>query len=199
MTTQAPDRAGTDACVVPVEATESTTAARTNGRRVRSVIGWFLVGVAALLLWPAQWGGLTGLTIVSGHSMEPTYETGDLVVTWRQSEYQPGDIVSYTVPEDQAGAGGHVIHRIETATEVDGELVYTTIGDNNPAADQWSLTADDVTGTAILHVPGLGRMLGPAVLPIIIAAALGGIVTVLLWSRSSEDDDGDTTSEENAR
>ncbi|WP_420115169.1 signal peptidase I [Pseudactinotalea sp.] len=195
MSTQAPDRAGLGACVTPADAPERPTAERTTARRVRSVLGWVLVAAAAILLWPAQWGGLTGLTIVSGHSMEPTYVTGDLVVTWRQSDYAPGDVVSSTVPEGQPGAGGHVIHRIITAEPTSAGTIYTTLGDNNPAADQWAIAADDITGAAILHVPGLGRFLGPAVLPIILAAALGGIVTVLLWSRPSEDDDGEPTEE----
>lgn len=198
MTTQAPDRAGTGACVVPSEPQsqpdpqpqpEPQSPTRS---RVRALLGWLLVAVAAALLWPAQWGGLTGLTIVSGHSMEPTYYTGDLVVTWRHASYEPGDVVSYTVPADQPGAGGHVIHRVATADQAgSGELVYTTVGDNNPAADQWTLTADDIAGTAVLHVPGLGRFLGPAVLPILVAGALGAIVTVMLWSSRSEDDEND--------
>lgn len=197
MSTQAPDRAGPGACDLATSASERTTAERTRAHRVRSVLGWVLVAVAAILLWPAQWGGLTGLTIVSGQSMEPTYYTGDLVVTWRQADYAPGDIVSYTVPADQPGGGGHVIHRIVTAEPGPSGTVYTTLGDNNPAADQWAITAADITGTTILHVPGLGRVLGPAVLPIIAAAALGGIVTVLLW-RDSEDDHGDPAQEDTA-
>ncbi|GAB2623374.1 signal peptidase I [Pseudactinotalea suaedae] len=199
MITQAPDRAGTGACVTPSKAESPTRS------RAATILGWLLVAVAAALLWPAQWGGLTGLTIVSGHSMEPTYYTGDLVVTWRQAGYEPGDVVSYTVPDDQPGAGGHVIHRVATADRLDsGEMVYTTVGDNNPAADQWTLTADDIAGAAVLHVPGLGRFLGPAVLPILVAGALGGIVTVMLWSSRPEDeetdeaDDGAPTLEETA-
>jgi len=193
MITQAPDRAGTGACVIP---SEPQPPARS---KARVVLGWLLVAAAAVLLWPAQWGGMVGLTIVSGHSMEPTYYTGDLVITWRHASYEPGDVVSYTVPADQPGAGGHVIHRVATAEQLgSGELGYTTVGDNNPAADQWTLTADDIAGTAVVHVPGLGRFLGPAVLPILVAGALGGIVTVMLWpSRSTdEDDDGAATREE---
>lgn len=161
------------------------------GRRLRSAASWALVLAAAVLLWPAQWGGLVGLTIVNGQSMEPNYTTGDLVVTWRQSSYEVGDVISYTVPDGQDGAGGHVIHRVLTVDGTD-ELTYTTMGDNNPTADQWLLTAADVTGVEVLHLPGVGLVLSPAVLPYILAAAIGGIVTVLLWSRSDADEpDGD--------
>lgn len=184
MSTQAPALAGADACVVP----EGTTAERTRSGRVRSVLGWLLVAAAAVLLWPAAWGGATGLTIVSGQSMEPTYRTGDLVVTWRSPGYEVGDVVSYTVPADQPGAGGHVIHRVSAVDDEAGRPVYTTRGDNNPADDQWALSDADVTGAAVLHVPGLGRLLGPTLLPVVTAAALGAIVTVLLW-RSRDDDE----------
>ena len=59
----------------------------------------FLVAalVVGYFLWPTSLGGCTTLTIVSGHSMEPTYYTGDLVVS-RCGDYQVGDIVVYNPP-----------------------------------------------------------------------------------------------------
>lgn len=190
--TQAPvlDEAG--ACVVP--APDDTPQRRRGDRFLRAAIGWGLVLVAVILLWPAQWGGLSGITVVSGHSMEPTYRTGDLVVTWRSPAYEIGDIVSYTVPADQPGAGGHVIHRISAIADAGGSPVYTTTGDNNPAADQWALSSSDITGAAVLHVPGLGRLLRPALLPYVAAALIGAIVTVLLW-RSQDDGEAESADE----
>ncbi|HCX85513.1 MAG TPA: signal peptidase I [Micrococcales bacterium] len=170
-------------------AAPDTTGRGGVARRLPSAAGWLLIAVAAVLLWPAQWGGLTGLTVVSGHSMEPTFHTGDLVVTWRASGYEVGDIVSYTVPADQAGAGGRVIHRVSSVELVDGETVYTTRGDNNPADDPWTLTSADVTGTVLVHVPGVGALVGTSLLPLIAAGALGGVVTVLLWPTRPEDDE----------
>ncbi len=158
---------------------------------IRTIGGWAFLVAAAVLLWPATWGGLTGLTVVSGHSMEPTYHTGDLVITWRQSSYEVGDIVSYTVPADQPGAGGHVIHRIDTVDVENGVTTYTTLGDNNPAPDQWALQASDITGTAVLHVPGVGRWIGPAVLPYVAAIAIGAIVCVLLWRDDDDEDENE--------
>ncbi len=181
MSAQAPELLESGACAV------SSVPRHRAPRRVRGVLGW--IGFAALvaLLWPAQWGGLVGLTIVSGQSMEPTYHTGDLVVTVRQGSYQPGDVISYAVPAGQPGEGGHVIHRIVRVAEIDGERVHTTRGDNNPTDDQWAITGPDITGTALFHFPGVGRFLGASLLPIILAGALGGIVTVLLWPTTPED------------
>lgn len=147
-----------------------------------------------VVLWPAQWGGFVGLTIVSGQSMQPTYETYDVVVTVAQSSYAPGDVISYVVPEGQPGAGGHVIHRIAEVDASGGDVVYVTIGDNNPTADEWVIGTDDVIGRAVFHVPGAGTIFTPEMFPYLLAGAAGLIVTVLLWSpmrRGADDDETD--------
>ena len=81
-----------------------------GGRPVRRVpvVGRLrvMLAVGAVLLWPAPLGGVVGLTVVSGHSMEPTYHSGDLVITARQPSYAAGDIVSYVVPAGEFGGGG---------------------------------------------------------------------------------------------
>lgn len=159
--------------------------------RIRALLSWALLIVAVALLWPAAWGGFTGLTVVNGQSMEPTYTTGDVVITWRQPAYGPGDVISYVVPEGQAGAGGHVIHRVLDVDSSTGTDVYTTIGDNNPTADQWAIGPEHVSGKTVLRIPGAAVLLSPEVLPYVVAIAVGGIVTVLLWSPSGRtDEDG---------
>lgn len=157
------------------------------GSRLRGLLSWLVLAVGIVLLWPVAWGGFTGVTIVSGQSMEPTYYTADVVITWKHDSYAVGDVISYIVPEGQPGAGGHVIHRV---LEVDANGNYITIGDNNPTADEWEISADDVIGSAVFHLPGAARLLSPEMLPYVVAFATGGIVTVLLWpSRSTEDDE----------
>lgn len=140
-----------------------------------------MLAAGLLILWPANWGGFTGLTVVQGNSMEPTYETGDLVVTLRQPSYGTGDVISYVVPDGQDGAGGRVIHRIHAVEDGSGVAVFTTQGDNNPEPDIWEITAGDVTGKAILHVPGVGHLLGGQTYALLIGAAAGLIVLVFLW------------------
>ena len=166
----------------PVTQEGSVTGRRPLGRLASAVLSWLLLAAAVVVLWPAPWGGFTGLTIVSGHSMEPTYYTGDLVVTTRQSDYLVGDVVAYRVPEGQPGAGGRVIHRIVSIENG----VITTLGDNNADVDPWVFTAADVTGKAFLHVPGVGLLWGPKVLPLIIAVVVGLGVTILLWPAGSK-------------
>jgi signal peptidase len=137
---------------------------------------------ALLLLWPAQFGGITGLTLVNGASMNPTFHTGDLVVSVRLPAYQPGQIVSYLVPAGEPGAGGRVIHRIFS---VDSEGIYTTKGDNNPDVDPWHFRSADALGTAIFALPGIGIMLGGLSSPLVMGVAFGLLVTLLLWRKPS--------------
>lgn len=171
---------------------------RRPARRVRALLGWLVLAAAVVLAWPAVWGGWTGVTIVVGQSMEPSYETGDVVLTWKQDAYQVGDVLSYVVPDGQAGAGGHVIHRVLSVDASSGEEIYTTIGDNNPSADPWEIRADDILGKARFHVPGAAGWVDASVLPYVLAAAAGGIVTVLLWSGRSEDEENGENDNQNA-
>ena len=57
-----------------------------------------LLVILAILVWPTSLGGCTTMTVVSGHSMEPTFHTGDLVVA-RCGTPAVGDIVIYQPPD----------------------------------------------------------------------------------------------------
>lgn len=153
-------------------------------RAWRAAARWGALLLGLGLLWPAAWGGMTGITIVQGHSMEPTYRTGDVVITLRQPGYAVGDVVSYTVPEGQAGAGGHVIHRVATLEDSSPSPVYTTQGDNNPEPDLWRIGPADITGRALLHLPAIGRMLDGPARGLIVGGIVGLAVTLVLWPRT---------------
>ena len=81
-------------------------------RLVARVAGWILLVVMAtaalVLVVPILRGEPSRLLIVSGHSMDPTFHTGDLVLAWPGSGYDVGDIAPYRVPEGEPGAGGLV-------------------------------------------------------------------------------------------
>lgn len=154
---------------------------------MRSTIGW--AGTAAIVAvlvwfgWPSTLGGCTTLTIVSGHSMEPTYYTGDLVVS-RCGPPAVGDVVVYTPPDLERG---RIIHRVVAG---DAEAGWVIQGDNNDFLDPWRPHPDDVLGIARVHVPGLGRvasiLLDPwAWLSLVVVA--GG---VLLWPNPDRRTDG---------
>ncbi|HEY1118095.1 MAG TPA: S24/S26 family peptidase, partial [Acidimicrobiales bacterium] len=115
-----------------------------------------------------------GVTVVSGPSMLPTYESGDLVVTWRSSTYAAGTPVVYAIPDEDVGAGLNVVHRI-VVQRPDGRFI--TQGDNNDHVDPWQPTVSDVRGQVVLRVPRGGialRWFGSPVVLALISGLLAG-------------------------
>lgn len=173
-----------------MNATEATAAGAGLLRRLRAHAGDVLFLVAALalgfLLWPTSLGGCTTLTIVSGHSMEPTYYTGDLVVS-RCGDYRVGDIVVYNPPN--VGAA-RVIHRIVGG---DAETGWVIQGDNNDFLDPWQPTDDRVLGRAVLHLPKVGLIGSVLVSPITWGSLLLVAAALVIWpAKAGEaDDDGE--------
>ncbi len=113
-----------------------------------------LLGLWFVTLAPTFLHGPAAYVEVSGHSMDGTYKTGDLILTRKHDTYARGDIVVFTTD-----TGGQVVHRIIGG---DGVRGYTTQGDNNPDPDPWHPTDDEVVGKAwhrfeqkawILHLP----------------------------------------------
>ncbi len=155
--------------------------------RVRSVLGWSLtaalVGVLVWFGWPSTLGGCTTLTIVSGRSMEPTYRTGDLVVS-RCGTPEVGDVVVYSPP----GYDARIIHRVVDGDAAAGWLIR---GDNNGFLDPWRPRQDDLHGIARIHLPGVGRvallLLDPWAWAALVVVAGG----VLIWPSRPEPADGD--------
>lgn len=152
---------------------------------MRGLLGWVvtaaLVGVLVWFGWPSTLGGCTTLTIVSGHSMEPTYYTGDLVVS-RCGTPGEGDVVVYTPPGLDRG---RIIHRVVGGDAIDGWVIQ---GDNNDFLDPWRPHAADVLGIARLHVPGLGRVASILLDPWAWASLLVVAAGILLWPSRPEPD-----------
>ncbi len=122
---------------------------------------YLALGIAALVMWwlvlrPVGLGGPASYVVIRGDSMQPVYDTGDLVMMRAADSYAVGDIVGYRVPDGELGAGLLVIHRIVGGDPASGFVIQ---GDNNPAPDPWLPTADSVEGAALLAIPGVGRLL----------------------------------------
>ncbi|MDQ1618779.1 MAG: signal peptidase [Actinomycetota bacterium] len=163
--------------------------------QARNLAGWALVAVVVFLAWPAQLGGNLSLVVVSGHSMDGTYRTGDLLLTWPQDSYEKGDIVVYRVPEGDPASGLRVVHRIVTAD--DGHFI--TQGDNRDTPDIWSLTAADMEGSPSFRVPvgglALRWLLSPFALALVSAVC---IYLVVVGKDSEADDEGASGSDSEA-
>ncbi|MDM7855427.1 signal peptidase I [Cellulomonas alba] len=168
-------------------AAPTRTALRGRAGRLRGVGSWIVFGlvvVLAVLLWPHQWGGRTSLTIVSGHSMDGTYSTGDLVVG-RVGTAEVGDVVVFRPP----GLDGYVVHRIVGG---DAESGWVTRGDDNTWDDPWRPTSDDVVGVARWHVPHAWAVVRLATSPLAIVAYALVVVGIFLWPPRSVTAEPDT-------
>lgn len=151
---------------------------------VRSVLGWALLAAALWLVWPSTLGGCTTLTVVSGHSMEPTYYTGDLVIS-RCGAPKVGDVVVYR-PEE-VGGSARIIHRIVGGNGTTG---WTMKGDNNDFVDPFVPKNADVVGVALVHVPEVGRVSVVLLNPWVWAALILAAAVLLIWPSSEQDDEG---------
>jgi signal peptidase len=156
-----------------------------------SIVLVLAAAAAVVLVVPVVRGEPSRLVIVSGHSMDPTFHTGDLVLAWPTDDYRVGDIAPYRVPEGEPGEGGLVIHRIAGG---DAEGGFVMQGDNNPTPDIWMPRADDIIGRKVLMVPRLGELMAWARQPAVLAAIVAGLFTAIAVSgglqRASTDDDG---------
>jgi signal peptidase I len=138
-----------------------------------------LLGVAGVLLWfglPQAIGGRAEWVMVSGTSMLPRFQTGDLVLVERRSSYHVGEVVAYRIHKGEIGAGDIVIHRI---TGGNGRTGWTLQGDNRTAPDLWHPTNQDVLGAKELRIPDAWFVLRVFHMPVLLAlfAAFG----VFLW------------------
>jgi signal peptidase len=129
-------------------------------------------------LWPASLGGRTHFVVVQGHSMEPTFHLGDVVIARTNDDPKVGDIIVYHVPKDSPAAGMLIIHRV-TSIWPDGTL--QTQGDNRKEPDPFHITKGDVMGTPVRAIPHLGRLIGLSSSPLIVALAAGLLTVFVLW------------------
>jgi signal peptidase I len=145
---------------------------------VVAVVGWLL------LFRPTGLGGPATYVIVSGTSMLPALQGGDLVVTHDRATYDVGDVVAFQV------AGRHVIHRIVGGNGATG---YELKGDNNPAIDPWRPTDADIAGESRFVVAGGGRLIGGLRQnPLLLACSAGSLALFLSLSRRRSEPDHPT-------
>jgi signal peptidase len=121
-------------------------------------------------------GSPLSYVVVSGHSMEPTFWTGDVAVLLKSSHYRKGDVVGYAIPKGGPGAGLIIIHRIVGGDAREG---YVVQGDNKPSPDPWRPRPADIVGRERLAVPKLGLLVRYVRTPLGFAA-LAGLMTLTI-------------------
>ncbi len=105
------------------------------------------------------------LLTIQTPSMSGTFEVGDMVLMTKvdesaRAELKKGDIITYKLPVDvgQLEAGAINTHRIDS---IDENGVIKTKGDNNAAADSYTIMRNDVIGISEEddRIPGLGAVI----------------------------------------
>lgn len=106
------------------------------------MVAWWLV------FGPVALGGPATFTIVTGHSMEPTFMDGDLVIARERPSYGVGDVIVFPVER-----GRVIIHRLIAGNAEDG---WITQGDNNDRRDSWTVPDSVILGEKWLYFPRAG-------------------------------------------
>jgi len=129
---------------------------------------YILIGALALivLLLVVSVFPITGnfkLLVVKSGSMEPSINTGGLVIVKPVDEYKIGDVVSFGEITKTKDLTTHRIHDIRV---VSGEVFYITKGDANNAPDQTEIRKKDIVGKVLFDIPYLGFAIDFAKKPI---------------------------------
>lgn len=131
-----------------------------------------------VLNWPASLGGRATWVTVSGTSMLPTLETGDLVVAWRSGDWQIGDVVLYSMDGSPSAL---IVHRLVSGNSVDG---WYAQGDNKPHIDPWLIPDSHIFGKEIVSIPNAGWVLAWLKGPQVLAVLAGLLVFWAVMARS---------------
>ena len=157
-------------------------------RRVLSAALLVATLAGAWLLLPTLLGGRVAYVEVTGHSMDPTLSSGDLVAVRRQAHYRVGDLIAYQIRKGDFGAGRIVIHRIVGGDAEQGFLIR---GDNRKTDDMWHPTPADIRGVRWFRIPAAGAVVDRVRTPMGVAAfaALLSVLAVLaLVPRTTADE-----------
>lgn len=161
-----------------------------RARRISGRTGWLFVLAVILLAWPVQLGGNLGLVVVAGHSMDGTYRSGDLLLTWPSADYRAGDVIVYRVPDGEPASGLRVVHRVVSG---DARSGFVTQGDNRDTTDIWRPRPHDIDGSPFLVLPVGGLVLRWLLSPLALALLCAVCVYLLVVGKNDTDSEGEAT------
>jgi signal peptidase I len=170
---------------------------------------WFyVVSIACAIAILSTYFGLSSSTsflVVVSESMEPTLNTGDIVIIGQSNNYyssfkevKVGDIIAFEAPAmTESGRNEIIVHRVmQIASSPFGDTIITTKGDANPypiKSVDFPITNDDYVGRVDYIIPYIGlvliyvdmllRVAFPPLLFILIAVAAGVIIIMKVSRR----------------
>ena len=131
-----------------------------RGRGVRKALLAISPFLGALLIWgllAITLGSSSPIVVVTGRSMKPTLEQGDLLFVKAVDigELHVGDIVVFHRPD----TGELVVHRVyKIVRGPGGEILLKTKGDNNEEPDRWLVSKDELVGKVVYRLPAVGKV-----------------------------------------
>jgi signal peptidase len=120
-----------------------------------------LFGFIAIFVAIIQWSPITMFRIVTP-SMEPIILVNDVVVIYRwidRDQIEIGDIIAFkTILLNQQEEV--VVHYVYSINEnANGKLIFETIAQGRTIPDRWIIEEEDVVGTFVYKISGIGRIL----------------------------------------
>lgn len=115
----------------------------------------FVILVGTLVIVVPAATGSTPLTVLTS-SMEPTLPPGTLVIVKpaEPSDIRVGEVMTYQL---ESGKAVYVTHRVtEKSTSSNGEVTFTTKGDNNDIEDPAAVQEVQILGEVWYSVPWIG-------------------------------------------
>ena len=111
-----------------------------------------LIVAVILLTWFALGIFPIAPIAVASESMKPEFTLGDVVIIKKcnPKDVIVGDIIQYKLDNYT------VVHRVIEKTENNGEIAFTTKGDNNNSPDAKAVTEEQLIGKAILKIKYIG-------------------------------------------
>ena len=158
--------------------------ARRGWRLLGSAALWVALVAVAFLIWPAKFGGFTSFVFVSGESMTPAYQPGDLLVAWK-GEPRVGDVIVYA-PDGFGGA--QIVHRVIGG---DAQAGWSVKGDHNTFTDPFTPKGAEVRGVVALHIPHMAAVMGVLLSPFLWIGLFLLAGAVLVWPARNDDNDND--------
>ena len=124
-------------------------------KRIWNLIATILVLVVVVLAVMLAGVKLIGLDpyIVQSGSMEPEYPTGSILYIKETdvASLKEWDVITFRLTEKTIAT-----HRIIEIVEEDGKTMYRTKGDANEHPDEGYVLPEQVIGTPVFAIPGLG-------------------------------------------
>jgi len=127
---------------------------------ISDILSWVLfftiafLGIFTIASNTSIMGGYKSFLVLSG-SMEPTINTGDIVIVHSNSNYYIKDVVTFREKD-----GRIVTHRIVKVQDATDSTLFETKGDANRSGDEAAVDIRNVLGRVVFVVPKIGFLVG---------------------------------------